>query len=138
MPTVGHVKTDAGQSLIEIAVAMPLLLLILIGMVDVGRVYFYSIALEAAAHQGAALAAAEASPDPSAVSRRVCEATGLAPLGAPCTGLAVTVTAPGGGADATVDTTYDVPLLYARILGGLLGSGVVHLRVHATYPGIAP
>lgn len=131
-------KNDDGQSLIEIAVALPLLLLILIGIVDVGRLYFYAITLETGAHQGAALAAGQASPDPSAITRRVCEATGLAPLGSPCPGLTVRTTAPGGGADATVDATYDVPLLYGRVFSGLLGAGAVRVHAHATYPGIAP
>lgn len=132
-------RSESGQSLIEVAIAVPLLLLILIGIVDIGRVYYTAIALETGAQQGAVLAAGLSAPDETAIARRVCDASGFAAVGSPCPGLAVAgATIGAGGADATVDVTYDVDLIYAQVLRGLGGSGTVRLHAHATYPGIAP
>jgi hypothetical protein len=48
---------DRGQSMVELALTLPLLLLIVIGIVDVGRIYAYSIATTNAAHEAAITAA---------------------------------------------------------------------------------
>lgn len=47
-------KHERGQSLIEAALTFPLLLLILSAAVDLGRVFYFYIALEEAAAEGAA------------------------------------------------------------------------------------
>ena len=44
---------NAGQSLVEVALALPLLLLILIGLADLGRAFYYTTAIASAARQGA-------------------------------------------------------------------------------------
>lgn len=46
-------KRERGQSLVEVALSFPILLLILSGMLDIGRVYYTYIALEDAAAEGA-------------------------------------------------------------------------------------
>ena len=46
MLKVTRSKSERGQSLVEIALALPLLLLILSGMIDLGRLYFTYVALE--------------------------------------------------------------------------------------------
>lgn len=46
-----------GQSLVEVAIAMPLLILILMGILDLGRAYFTYVALADAAAEGAQYAA---------------------------------------------------------------------------------
>lgn len=46
-------KRERGQSLVEIALSFPLLLLILSGLLDIGRVYYTYIAIEDAAAEGA-------------------------------------------------------------------------------------
>lgn len=46
-------QRERGQSLVEIALSFPVLLLILSGMLDIGRVYYTYIALEDAAAEGA-------------------------------------------------------------------------------------
>jgi Flp pilus assembly protein TadG len=50
-------KSQKGQSLVEVAVAMPILILIVAGILDLGRAYFTYIALSDAAAEGAAYAA---------------------------------------------------------------------------------
>jgi Flp pilus assembly protein TadG len=134
MASVG-VKGPRGQSLVEFAIALPLLLIILVGIVDVGRVLYYAIALETGAHEGAAFAAAFSSPDPAAVKQRVCDATGFAEPGSACDGLEATLAETG---DPHVEVTYDVRLLFGQLLGPLAGDGVLHVRASATYPRLAP
>lgn len=48
--------TQCGQSIVELALISPILLLILLGAVDLGRVYYTYVAIENAARVGAELA----------------------------------------------------------------------------------
>lgn len=134
--TSAQLRGDRGQSLVEFAIALPLLLLILVGIVDVGRVLYYAIALQTGAREGAAYAAAFTAPDPSDVTRRVCEATGLADPSGECEGLDTSLRPDGG--DTSVEATYDVPLLFGQLLGPFGGDHVVHVRASATYPRLTP
>jgi Flp pilus assembly protein TadG len=54
---MGQRATRSGQALVELAIAMPLLALMLFGLVDFGRAYFQYIAVVNAAHEGARAAA---------------------------------------------------------------------------------
>lgn len=51
-------KIKRGQSLVEFALVLPVLLLLLLGLVDFGRVYYVTVSLYDAAAEGAAYAAA--------------------------------------------------------------------------------
>ena len=55
----GASRSKRGQSLVEFALVLPLLLVFLLGVADFGRVFTASIALEAAARNGAEAAAQE-------------------------------------------------------------------------------
>jgi Flp pilus assembly protein TadG len=46
-------RNERGQSLVEFALSLPLLLLVLSGLLDLGRVYFVYVALEDGAGEGA-------------------------------------------------------------------------------------
>lgn len=46
-------KSEQGQSLVEIALTLPLLILIMSGLLDLGRVYFTQVALEDAVGEAA-------------------------------------------------------------------------------------
>lgn len=46
-------KRERGQSLVEIAISFPVLLIIISGLIDLGRVYYVYIGLEDAAAEGA-------------------------------------------------------------------------------------
>ncbi len=50
-------KGQKGQSLVEVALAMPLLILVLMGILDLGRAYFTYVTLADAAAEGAAYGA---------------------------------------------------------------------------------
>lgn len=48
------------QALVELALVLPVLMIILLGMADLGRAFVYGVAVEQGAHQGARVAAAAA------------------------------------------------------------------------------
>ncbi len=52
-------RSEAGQSLVEFALVLPVLLLILLGIIQFGAVFNSLITLNAAAREGARLMAAE-------------------------------------------------------------------------------
>jgi hypothetical protein len=54
MPRIYAKQHERGQSLVEMALALPLLLLILSGLLDLGRVYFTYLTIQDAATEGAA------------------------------------------------------------------------------------
>jgi Flp pilus assembly protein TadG len=48
------VSSEAGTSLVEVSIFLPLLLLVLMGVADFGRAYYLAIEVEGASHAGAA------------------------------------------------------------------------------------
>lgn len=76
-------RDRAGQGLVEIALALPFLLMMLLGTVDLGRAFYYSIGVSNAAG-AAALAASRAPSDAvsrASVRQRVCDETGWVAYG---------------------------------------------------------
>lgn len=51
--SAGKPRTAAGQGVVELAVSLPLLLLLLLGTIDVGRVFFDYVQLRNAVREGA-------------------------------------------------------------------------------------
>ena len=47
-----------GQALVELALVLPVMMIILLGMADLGRAFVYGVAVEQGAHEGARVAAA--------------------------------------------------------------------------------
>jgi Flp pilus assembly protein TadG len=54
---------ERGQSIVELALVLPILLIILLGVLDLGRVYYVMVALEDMAAEGATFAMIH--PDPA-------------------------------------------------------------------------
>lgn len=130
--------SDDGQSLIEIALALPLLLVTVLGVVDAGRAFYYTSAIANAAHVGAAYAAMHADTATTAtVAARVCNETGFADYSATptCTGLVTTSTF-GSGRDAVVTVTYAFRPVSAYLASRLFPVGPLQLRASATYPSL--
>lgn len=123
-----RLPSESGQSLVELALTIPLLLLLLIGVVDVGRIIFTYIALGDAAQEGAIYSAHEAT-STSAIINRVRSSSNHAEV----TGSSVSVVCSVSPAPGTVAVTagYDLQLL-TPIAGQILG-GTVHLS--ATFTG---
>src|ERR1700730_5920845 len=51
--TPAHEKGERGQSLVELAFVLPVLLLLLVGIIEIGRFAYYSILVSNAARAGA-------------------------------------------------------------------------------------
>ena len=106
----GNGARDRGATAVEFALLLPVLLLLVFGIIDLGRALNAQITLTQAAREGARLAALSQA---NVVSRTQAAATGLS-------GVTVTVTAcPSGGAtaDATVQVSY--PFTFATPLGAI-------------------
>ncbi len=127
--------SERGQSLVEVAIALPFLLIVLVGLVDLGRVFHYTIAVETGVREGAAYAARLVAPDDDAIRQRICEASGIATEGGPCDGLTLTEARVGGEGGGFVDVMYDLDLLFGHILR-FADPGPVHLRATATFPSL--
>jgi Flp pilus assembly protein TadG len=117
---------------VELALALPLLMLIFLGLVDGARAYFYAANVANAAREAASFAGRNGSATVAQVTQRACDATGFATFGQPCTGLTVTCTVASG--DASVEVTYNFTLI-----SGLLADGAFHvsplpIRGQGRYP----
>ena len=155
-------RDEHGQSLIEAALTVPLLLLIVIGLVDVGRIFVAKTATTNAARESAALAAR----DPGATRDEICQRA-RDELGAGaggCTASTLVITcqrggatcqaqsdvdaipyASGGqlfytvgeaGADITVTVTYGINLVSGQLLGRAFDLNPVWLSSTAWFPGL--
>ena len=66
---------ERGQSLVEVAIILPVLLIILAGVLDLGRMYFSYVAITDAAGEGAAYAAIDPEEERGSIYQRAQEAT---------------------------------------------------------------
>lgn len=138
-------RRDAGQSLIEFALMLPLLLIAFVGVADVGRLFFYTSMVSSAAREGAIYAASHSNalPDCSAgctplisgpVLQRVCDSSGTADYGAPCpTGLKVASATYGPGRDAVITVTYDFSFIVTSLASRLIPNDPLILRASSRF-----
>jgi len=130
---------QAGQSLVEVALALPVLLLVLLGLADLGRAFYYTTAVASAARQGAAYAATIASPDPTTLKQKACAATGFDPSGNCGSALTASTTCDGATpppGSVNVQVTYDLQLISGFLVNRVLPSQTLTLRACATYPSL--
>lgn len=113
----GWLRRRDGQSLAELAICLPLLLVLLMGVADFGRVFYAMISLENAARQGARYAASHYVTDSPQFddSEAVASADAAAAGFTGATAVAVETTR-GGGRAVKVTVQYQFGLL-----SGLLG-----------------
>jgi Flp pilus assembly protein TadG len=152
-----------GQSLVEVALTLPLLLLLVIGIVDVGRIYTYKLAVTNAARE----AAIQAARDPQATADVICQRArdelgagagncNTVPIlvtcdraGAPCgnaTAAAVLyqngpvgdggVTDGRGGADVSVTVSYQLSLISTYLVSRAFNVNPVTLSATAAFAGL--
>jgi Flp pilus assembly protein TadG len=110
-------RRRSGQAIVELAIVLPLLLLLLTGVVDVGRAVFTYIALEDAAQEGSMYAAHEPLSE-SAVRSRVRTSSNHNEVTAATVSLVCTASPEPG--TVTVTASYDLPLItpIAQLFGG--------------------
>lgn len=104
-----------GQSLVEFALALPVLLLILIGITDLGRAFGAYIVMTNAAREGAYYGSLNPFDDGGIVSRVLSEAQGS---GVGLTAGDVTITTSHArGSPLLVTVQYDFPFVTAFLFG---------------------
>ena len=149
VPRIGAVRSDEGQSLVELALALPILLLLLLGLADFGRAFYYTTIISNAARAGAAYlsqnptAGRLAATNVNSVKSKVCNETGLFAYNDPGN-CSLTVQPPAAadfsgyaaGQDAVVSVTYDFTLISSYLVGRFVATDPLPLRAQATYPGL--
>lgn len=113
-------KDRSGNSVVEFALVLPLLLMVVFGITEFGRAWFAVNALSTAAREGARLAVVTA-PDIPAVTARVEEVLSAGAV----TPTSITVTGPADGDPqrrVTVTVTADFTVIPGNILGTFSGT----------------
>lgn len=122
----GTRRAEAGQSLVEVAMLMPVLVLILAGILDLGRAYMTLVALNDAAAEGAAYAALHPTYTTQIVQRTASSSSALVSLEPSMVSVAYAepLTA---GMPVTVTVMYPYRLL-TPFISGIVPSGTLTLR----------
>ena len=129
------INDDAGQSLIELALALPLLLILLLGMVDGARAYYFATIMANAAREGVNYAARNDAVTRAQVTQRACDETGLASFGQPCPDLTVTCTVVQS--DVSVEVRYDFRFITGYLVDAVFQVNPLPIRAVARYPLLA-
>jgi uncharacterized membrane protein len=134
-PTAGGAR-DRGATAVEFALLLPLLLLVLFGMVDFGRMLNDQITLTQAAREGARLAALGYSAA-TVTSRAEAAATELSPVT-----VTVVTSCPAGagpGVDAVVKASYAFSFVTpVGAIAGLIGGASLGSPITLTAQGEMP
>jgi Flp pilus assembly protein TadG len=132
-------RETRGQSAVEIALALPILLLLVLGIGDLGRFAYYAIAAQNAAREGAAFAAKNPAVTTTMVHSRVCAEVQFGGSGCPtvtvvCTRGSESCDTGRPAANVQVRVTFDLPLL-TGVIAQHVGMSALPLRGEATLPG---
>lgn len=126
---------EKGQSLTEVALVLPVLLLILAGVLDLGRLYYVTVALTDAAAEGATYAAINPTAPTSAIVARAQDASGgLVAIDAGM--VAVDCPTVAAGAPVTVTVKYDFTIA-TPLINAIVPEGVIRLQGMASEPIIS-
>ncbi len=112
-------ERERGQNAVEFALLLPLLMLVVFGVLDLGRVFFAAITIANAARAGARYAAQHPSDPNGAIAIAQAEAQGQGINLADPTTSSVTVSCPQGCASAQpiqVTVSYSVTLVMGFVL----------------------
>jgi Flp pilus assembly protein TadG len=133
-------RESRGQSMVEIALALPILLLLVLGIADLGRFAYYAIGVQHAARDAAAYAVEDLKVTDANVRLRVCGELGLdAPS---CAGLVVTCSRGAANTCNTakaaptvrVSVRFELPLL-TGVIANRFGMSAIPLRGDSTFAG---
>jgi Flp pilus assembly protein TadG len=125
-------QAECGQSLLELAILLPVLLLVLLGILDVGRLYMTMVAINDAAAEGASYAASYPTRTEQIQQRAAESSTALTTID-PSMVVVTYVDPPSSGQPITVTVEYDydlmTPVLSAIVPGGTLRVRGIDTRV---------
>lgn len=124
-------NNQKGQSLVEVAITLPVIILIMAGVLDLGRAYFTYVALSDAAAEGAAYAAINPGDTTQIVERAVESSNGLLVLDQDQ--ITIQNNSLTAGSPITVTVTYDYALL-TPILDSIVPEGRILLRAVVAQP----
>lgn len=122
------VRCASGQSAVEVALALPILLLLVLGIADLGRLGYYAIAVNQATRNAAAYAAVNPGVANSYLQALVCEELRLDTGCVPAPSVSRT------SLNATVTVTYQFTFI-TGVIAQRFGAGSIPLTVQATFPG---
>jgi Flp pilus assembly protein TadG len=129
-------STEKGQSLVEMALMLPILILLLAIVIDAGRLFDAAIVLVNAAREGARFATMEPSPNLDAIQEMV--VTDVVGSGTNITHMAeftrTNVLIDARATAVTVTVSYDFPLWF----GGVLGLETVEVTRQSVMPMFYP
>lgn len=122
-------REQSGQSLVELAIILPVLILILVGIMDLGRVFYAQIVITNAAREGARYGSMYPMDIAGIKARAIAEAQGtgiqIDPDHVQVSGTATP------GEPLTVTVTYRFAAI-TTLIGGLWGGGNLTLQGQAT------
>ena len=125
-------RKEKGQSLLEMALLLPILLIVLMGVLDLGRAYYVTVALEDVAGEGAVYAALHPNDLNGIRDRAVSSSNGLVVVDASM----IRVEYPPQivpGASITVSVGYSFTIA-TPLVNGMVSNGVLQLRREASEP----
>jgi len=129
-----RVREDRGATAVEFALLLPMLLLIVMGIVDFGRMLNAQQTLTQAAREGARLVALG---QPNVSGRTQAAATGLSPVG-----VAISSSCPTGagpGSNGSVQTSYSFQFTPGLgYLVGFFGGSGMSGQITLTAKGVMP
>jgi len=123
-----HRRAERGDALIEFAVVLPVLLLLLAGVTDVGRVYSSAVVVSNAARQAARYAATSPA-DTTTIKARASEEAGSS--GVTIDPNKITILTPSGTASGN-PITVQVGLSVPTLLPGVLGLSTINVTRQCT------
>jgi Flp pilus assembly protein TadG len=126
-------QSERGQSLVELAMSLTIILVLLTGAVDFSIAYFSFTAMQDAAQEGALYGSINPTDTTGIVSRVRNASTNPVDL-ADTETVSVNVTLPGGsceGGTVVVDVVYDYPISMPFI-GAIIGSQAITLNASVT------
>jgi Flp pilus assembly protein TadG len=128
-------RKSRGQSLVEVALVLPILVMLLLGLLDFGRAYYTIVALRDAADEGAAFGATNPS-NVAGIRRRAAEASrALVNIQESEVSVSAPVLATGKPITVTVTTTL---VLYTPFANTLVSDSTLTLRGHSVRSIINP
>jgi len=121
-----------GQSLVEVALVLPIIIMIMLGLLDFGRAFYTLVALHDAADEGASYASIRPN-DFAGIQQRAAEAsTRLIPINqADVSVIHPPALAVGEPITVTIDFFFDI---YTPFVQALLPDGELILHGSATHP----
>jgi Flp pilus assembly protein TadG len=128
-------RKSRGQSLVEVALVLPILVMLLLGLLDFGRAYYTIVALRDAADEGAAYGATNPNDEPG-ITRRAAEASrALVNIQEGD----VSVSAPNKATGEPITVTVTVQLvLYTPFANTFVSDSELTLRGHSVRSIISP